>query len=301
MKDLYMRMVERLTPGLEYHQNRYAALLDTCVTAGIRWLDLGAGRRIHGGWGGTDQLELASRPALFAGCDLVGPHLRLNPYLHDRVMSSGAKLPFKSDSFELVSANMVLEHLETPESVFAEIARVLVPGGRFVFLTPNIGHPVVRLASIFLAPWMRKALAHITEGRALSHIFLTHYRANSVEALARVASEVGLQHQSQEVFFSYPMRAAAPLTFIELLWIRMARNTRARGMGSNIIGMPAETSCAGRSNSSNRTAQPHAARVVPQLLHQASRNHSGSPSPLSMASCLIIASRKYLVAQFRTS
>jgi SAM-dependent methyltransferase len=72
-------------------------------------------------------------------------------------------LPFAAGSFDLVSANMVLEHLPAPEQVFQEIARVLAPGGKFVFLTRHLGNPWVRISSIAFHRSVRRRLSVLIE------------------------------------------------------------------------------------------------------------------------------------------
>src|SRR5436190_1689026 len=52
--------------------------------------------------------------------------------------ASGEALPFTDGVFDLVTANMVLEHVAEPERLFREVERVLVPGGRFLIHTPNL-------------------------------------------------------------------------------------------------------------------------------------------------------------------
>jgi SAM-dependent methyltransferase len=235
--DRFTPLVHWMVPGIEFHQNRYARELDLAVRPGSRWLDLGAGTRLHSGWLGLSQEELASRSALLVGCDLVGDHLRRNALLGAGVVSDGCHLPFDDCSFDVVSANMVLEHLPDPGAVFAEVARVLAPGGRFVFVTPNLGHPAVRLLSLLLAPRARRWLAHLAEERELEHIFLTHYRANSPGAVASAGRAAGLRASRLETFCSYPMlRFFLPLTAVELLWIRLCMLRPLRGMGSNLVG-----------------------------------------------------------------
>jgi SAM-dependent methyltransferase len=46
-------------------------------------------------------------------------------------------LPFEDDSFELVLATDILEHLEDDSKAVDEIVRVLVPGGRAIFTVPR--------------------------------------------------------------------------------------------------------------------------------------------------------------------
>jgi len=46
-------------------------------------------------------------------------------------------LPFSSDSFDLVLAGEIIEHVPFPDDLVAEIARVLRPGGRVVGSVPN--------------------------------------------------------------------------------------------------------------------------------------------------------------------
>ena len=175
-----------------YHQQRYARALEQLVTPGIRWLDVGSGRRLHGGWGGISQQELAKRPAVLMGCDVVADHLAQNPFLTDYRVCRAENLPFPAASFDLVTANMVLEHLETPLAVFREIARVLAPGGMFLAVTPNRWHPVVLSASVFLHRRVRSLFAHWREGRDLEHIFPTHYACNTVRTVSLLAEQVGL-------------------------------------------------------------------------------------------------------------
>ena len=51
--------------------------------------------------------------------------------------ADGASLPFAPSSFGAVCSSHLIEHFADPEHHVAEIARVLEPGGRAVFVTPN--------------------------------------------------------------------------------------------------------------------------------------------------------------------
>lgn len=58
---------------------------------------------------------------------------------------SGAdRLPFADASFDTVVACLVFEHIEAVDDAIAEVARVLEPGGRFVFF---LNHPLLQTPS----------------------------------------------------------------------------------------------------------------------------------------------------------
>jgi SAM-dependent methyltransferase len=53
------------------------------------------------------------------------------------VLASGEYLPFRDESFQLVFAGEVIEHLREPLQALKEWVRVLKDGGRMVISTPN--------------------------------------------------------------------------------------------------------------------------------------------------------------------
>lgn len=53
------------------------------------------------------------------------------------LQADGAKMPFPDGYFASAVSNSVLEHIPQVDAVLAEVARVLRPGGRFVFCVPN--------------------------------------------------------------------------------------------------------------------------------------------------------------------
>jgi SAM-dependent methyltransferase len=233
----YDQIVHQLLPDVEFHQNRYAREVDEALTAGGRWLDLGAGSRLHGGWRGVTQEQLRQRAGLVVGCDVSALGLRANPFLGGAVRADGAHLPFGEASFDLVTANMVLEHLPAPQSVFAEIRRILKPGGRFVFVTPNRGHPAVWLLSVLLGRDARRRVAASLERRELSDVFPTFYRANSLDSIREAAARAQLEAVRVERFNSFPMvRYFAPLTWVECWWIRLTLKPALERFRSNIVG-----------------------------------------------------------------
>ena len=57
------------------------------------------------------------------------------------LQASAAELPFASASFDAVIACLVFEHIEAVDAAISEVARVLRPGGRFLFF---LNHPLLQ-------------------------------------------------------------------------------------------------------------------------------------------------------------
>lgn len=230
-------VIQLIIPEIEFHQNRYARGLGEAVTRDCRWLDVGAGTMLHHGWIGPTEQELVGRARSVVGCDVVIDHLRRNASLSASIGADARHLPFADNSFDLVTANMVLEHLVEPRQVFDEIARILVPGGRFIFVTPNRTNPVVWLASRLLTRTGRKALSRVLESRASEHIFYTFYRANSPEEIRRLIANGPMRPRCLEQFSSYPfIRKPWALTVLETLWIKVLGFHAFRALRSNVFG-----------------------------------------------------------------
>lgn len=115
-----------------------------------------------------------------------------------RVQALAEKLPFPSDFFELVICSWVLEHLAEPEKAFGEIVRVLKPGGRFIFLTPNLLHPIPRLGREIAraGAFLQRVLVASLYGRRSGDVFYPYYRANTMADIEEIASGAGLRRVS---------------------------------------------------------------------------------------------------------
>ncbi|HWE43864.1 MAG TPA: class I SAM-dependent methyltransferase [Gemmatimonadaceae bacterium] len=220
-----------------FHQHRYAHELDRLVPRGGAWLDIGAGHKIHGGWKGPSSEELAGRAGYLAGCD-IGEDVLKHPHLHDRRVADAAHLPWADATFDLVSANMVVEHLSDPEAVFREVRRVLKPGGAFVFVTPNRNHPIIRTAAFLVPPALRRLYGIVFERRAAEDVFITEYRCNTVEEIARLSRATGLVPELIEAFVSEFPILPGPLGRIEARLGRVAaRSVSGQRFGADILAV----------------------------------------------------------------
>jgi SAM-dependent methyltransferase len=109
--------------------------------AGKRALDLGAGR-------GALCRRLRDAGFEVSACDQK-PGLFEEPGIECRSVDDSGRLPYDDGSFDLVTAVEVVEHIDGHRGFFGEVARVLRPGGRLVFTTPNILSIKSRLLFLF--------------------------------------------------------------------------------------------------------------------------------------------------------
>ncbi len=170
-----------------HHENHWSAkrfrqdileLLDPRV----RLLDLGAGR------GASPLMNFRGLAREVVGADIDVGVLQ-NPYLDKRVHSPTLE-PFEDNAFNVIVCKDVLEHVEHPRRFFAEVARVLAPGGHFLAMTPNRNHYVALFAR--LTPLAFHKVYNRMRGRKDQDTFGTFYRANTFAQIRRLAGEAGL-------------------------------------------------------------------------------------------------------------
>lgn len=161
-------------------------LLDEALRPGVVALDAGCGRT-------TRLRRHRDRIVLLVGVDVDEAAGRENPYLDEFLAADLEQpLPFADDSFDLVYANFVVEHLRHPERAFAEWRRVLRLGGRLVLLTTNRANPLVAAADA-LPGSIRVAIKRRGAGVAERDVHPTVYLANTPRRLARVAASAGFE------------------------------------------------------------------------------------------------------------
>ena len=187
-QNTYRARYRAMRPGWQSSGDQLEALVRGLLTKDSRVLDLGCGR------GGL--VELIWRDVkLAAGLDPDIPSLSEHRAPSMPVLRGvGEHLPFASGSFDLVVSVWVLEHVKEPLNVLREVARVLRPGGHFVFLTPNLRNPLVSMNRIGKAiPLLQTQLVSRFYGRRESDTFPAQYRANTARAIHTLAEASDLR------------------------------------------------------------------------------------------------------------
>jgi SAM-dependent methyltransferase len=162
----------------------YRALVRRHLPPAGRALDLGCG---HASW----LLPELAGATLAAGVDPDLRALRRHGPLRDRVVGLAERLPFADAQFDLVTSAWVFEHLDHPRGAMCEVARVLRPGGKLVFLTPNAWNYnvwVIRAVPGRLHEFFTFRLY----GRERSDTYRVRYRLNSPRRVDSVLREAGL-------------------------------------------------------------------------------------------------------------
>jgi SAM-dependent methyltransferase len=114
------------------------------------------------------------------------------------------RFPFEADTFDVVVAGELLEHVRDPEHVVAEARRVLRPGGRFVGSVPNAYRLKNRLRFVAGRP-PESDPTHL-------HMF----RPADVHALLRAFSDVELRLISSRFLRLHPRLFANDIVFAGL-------------------------------------------------------------------------------------
>ena len=218
---VYRQIKKILTPQLRHSQFAYRDKLEAVLSSDSYWLDAGCGHGLFPEWMDRGAI-LTQRCAVVVGIDCDCPSLWENRIVHHRVVGDLSALPFRSGSFDLISANQVVEHITDPDLLGRGLNRILKPGGLFIFHTPNYRHYQTLLVS-WLPQGLKNWLAKHLEAREDKDVFPTCYRMNTADAIHRMADRTGFEVQEIELVNSVPETfALGPLAVLAemlIIWV----------------------------------------------------------------------------------
>lgn len=235
-RKLYWKLQKLIVPELTSSQIHYRDKLFSVLPCGsFGWLDLGCGHQVFGDWMTADQEQLVRRTRLAVGIDLDFPALKAHRGLRARIYGDLTHIPLKDQTFDVITANMVVEHLDQPAAVFGQVHRLLKPGGLFVFHTTNARNPFLSAAAK-IPQGLKNRIVYLLEHRKPEDVFPTHYLANQPGDIAALAEATGFECCGLDLVSSSAFtQMLGPLVVFELALIRLMRRKRFQHLRTNII------------------------------------------------------------------
>lgn len=232
----YGWLKERIVPTLRFNQEIYEGFVSDHVSRQTVWLDAGCGKHILPAWRVDAERALVNTARLAIGCDVDEPSLRDHVTLKGRFVADLEHLPLGSESVDLVTSNMVVEHLDRPIEVFAEFARVLRGGGRLIVHTPN-AYSYFVLGSRLIPRAPKLKMVRALDGRPEGDVFPTRYRANTPRKLRALMANAGLKEERLSMLASDAVFAAANplLTALELVYIKLTLTSAFRSLRVSML------------------------------------------------------------------
>lgn len=233
----YWASAKIIVPALKYSAALYEEILNSYVGREKTWLDLGCGHQVLPEWRSKEERELVNKCKLMVGVDYDYDSLKQNKTVSNRIRVDISHLPFKENSFDLATANMVVEHLECPDGSFQEIRRVLKPQGIFVFHTPN-SLSYLAIIGRLVPSMIKDKLIFLLQGRKMEDVFRTYYRVNTRKRIAALSDRAGFKIMKVKMVVTPPLSIIIPpLMLIELIWIRILMTTPFKALRTNIIAI----------------------------------------------------------------
>jgi 2-polyprenyl-3-methyl-5-hydroxy-6-metoxy-1,4-benzoquinol methylase len=229
----------RFFAGMPTDWQRYHNLIAERLAPGMAILDVGCGKASLSPFPWQDYPD-----KYLVGID-PDPAASQNPYL-DRLVQLRAprdyqQWPLEGQSFDLVTARYVVEHIASPSEFLGNVRRALKPGGEFLFLTPNLLHPAMVASRLLPHSTKERILRATRKGLDMGDVFPTWYRMNTSRALRAQAAQSGMRVKQLEVREHQPvgyLDFSVPTFWLAYGYYRALKWSHLEGwFGASIIGI----------------------------------------------------------------
>jgi ubiquinone/menaquinone biosynthesis C-methylase UbiE len=182
-QEFYRQVYQEMKAGWKDSLRLYQEMVSDNIGSDSYVIDIGCG---HADFLGV----VYARAGNVYGIDPDLQALKNNMTIQQVVNGMADNIPFKDEYFDVVTCAWVLEHLENPEDVFNEIYRILKPGGKLIFLTPNALNYnvwIIRMIPNKLHSFFTRILYHRQENDTYPVV----YKANSPKKVNSLLSMTG--------------------------------------------------------------------------------------------------------------
>ena len=160
------------------------------------------------------------------GIDL-DPRVETYPLLHRGICCNVASVPVEDNYSDAIFGRYLLEQISDPSEFLTETYRILRPGGRFIFLTPNkwhYGSLSARLTPQWLHEWYNMRL----RGRSKVDTFPTTYLLNAAKSLRRQLFAAGFEDETLIMPEICPVYLcwSLPIFYFGLIYERLVNSTK---------------------------------------------------------------------------
>jgi SAM-dependent methyltransferase len=196
-------------------------LLQDHVPRGARALEIGPGPA------NDASVFLRDRVNSLVGLDVERDPIG-NEWIDELHLYDGNRFPFPDHHFDVVASRWVNEHLPDPVSHCREVFRVLAPGGKYVFRTPNLLHYMASVSRI-TPHWFHVLAANRLRNYPVDHHepWPTHYRFNTRRRISSTLRGIGFEIDVLNVTETFPVygQISRALFFVFLLYERVVNAT----------------------------------------------------------------------------
>jgi ubiquinone/menaquinone biosynthesis C-methylase UbiE len=174
------KIIRRWDPSFKHRWTLFEEAIRATLRPDSVWIDVGCGENYI-----VENLGSACR--LSVGTDLLMPR---RPTTAPFVRADLRHLPFRNSSADLVTLRFVVEHLANIPEDFAEVERILKPGGKLIILTTNAASPLIAIPHALLPYRLKNMILRTLFKVREDEIFPTHHRFNSWRRMNRGAGRL---------------------------------------------------------------------------------------------------------------
>jgi len=228
----YCSIKNKIVPELRFSQSLYEDVLYGLVRGPRVWLDAGCGWKLLPEWRLQEEKHLVNQVGLTIGCDVDVPAIVKHRTIKPRVICDLAMLPFKAETIDLITCNMVMEHVANPQSTIQGFARTLRRKGTLVVHTPY-RWSYFAVISALVPAWLKTYIQ--PDCREKADYYPVLYRCNTPRRMRHLCRLAGLREYRTHMFASDGMLQMLAggtigrlLIRLELYFIRLSLQSRWR-------------------------------------------------------------------------